>query len=124
MDVDQSRPHRLTFLWHSVTPWQHDFPRAPPNPCAYLRRMTDETDLDVRGLLCPLPVLKARKRLLSMDAGERLTVDVDRAVHDVVSGSVRNVGNHFCLPWHKAFDFAAEQFGVEGKGFTAVAVES
>ena len=77
MHVDQSRPHRLTFLWHSVTPWQPDFPRAPPNPCAYLRRMTDETDLDVRGLLCPLPVLKARKRLLSMDAGERLTMLAD-----------------------------------------------
>ncbi len=31
-------------------------------------------DLDVRGLACPLPVLKARKRLKSMQAGDTLVV--------------------------------------------------
>ncbi len=31
--------------------------------------------LDVRGLLCPLPVLKARKRLMSMKPGEVLRMD-------------------------------------------------
>jgi tRNA 2-thiouridine synthesizing protein A len=30
--------------------------------------------LDTRGLSCPLPVLKARKRLLGMAPGERLRV--------------------------------------------------
>lgn len=30
--------------------------------------------LDARGLSCPLPVLKARKRLLAMAPGERLRV--------------------------------------------------
>ncbi len=30
--------------------------------------------LDARGLICPLPVLKARKRLSAMAAGERLEV--------------------------------------------------
>lgn len=30
--------------------------------------------LDARGLICPLPVLKARKVLLSMKAGEKLRV--------------------------------------------------
>jgi tRNA 2-thiouridine synthesizing protein A len=30
--------------------------------------------LDTRGLSCPLPVLKARKRLLAMSPGERLRV--------------------------------------------------
>ena len=39
--------------------------------------MDDVPDLDVRGLLCPLPVLKARKRLLSMDEGERLIMFAD-----------------------------------------------
>ncbi|MEH6646263.1 sulfurtransferase TusA family protein [Sulfitobacter sp.] len=29
-------------------------------------------DLDATGLLCPLPVLKARKRLQSLNAGDRL----------------------------------------------------
>jgi tRNA 2-thiouridine synthesizing protein A len=31
--------------------------------------------LDVRGLRCPLPVLKARKRLMSLGPGERLLVE-------------------------------------------------
>jgi tRNA 2-thiouridine synthesizing protein A len=33
-----------------------------------------EEELDVSGLLCPLPVLKARKRLLSMPQGQVLKV--------------------------------------------------
>ena len=33
-----------------------------------------EQVLDTRGLSCPLPVLKARKRLLTMAPGERLRV--------------------------------------------------
>lgn len=39
--------------------------------------MTDnhpEAILDVSGLLCPLPVLKARKRLLAMASGEIIEV--------------------------------------------------
>lgn len=31
--------------------------------------------LDARGLRCPLPVLKARKKLLAMRTGERLLVE-------------------------------------------------
>jgi tRNA 2-thiouridine synthesizing protein A len=34
----------------------------------------DEILLDVRGLSCPLPVLKARKRLRELTAGSRLRV--------------------------------------------------
>ncbi len=33
-----------------------------------------EAEIDVRGLLCPLPVLKARKRLAAMQPGESLRV--------------------------------------------------
>jgi tRNA 2-thiouridine synthesizing protein A len=33
-----------------------------------------ETTLDARGLLCPLPVLKARKALKALDAGDVLRV--------------------------------------------------
>jgi tRNA 2-thiouridine synthesizing protein A len=33
-----------------------------------------EVQLDLSGLLCPLPVLKARKRLNAMASGEILTV--------------------------------------------------
>lgn len=36
--------------------------------------MTFDIDLDCIGLLCPLPVLRARKRLLAMQPGEVLRV--------------------------------------------------
>ncbi|KEJ87983.1 sulfurtransferase TusA family protein [Sulfitobacter donghicola] len=46
-------------------------------------------DLDATGLLCPLPVLKARKRLNGMQAGDQLRMRADdpAAVIDVP---------HFC----------------------------
>ena len=52
--------------------------------------MTDVTDiLDATGLLCPLPVLKARKRLKSLQPGQilELLADDPAAVIDVP---------HFC----------------------------
>ena len=39
--------------------------------------MTWDAELDARGLLCPLPVLKARKRLAQLAAGEVLRVVAD-----------------------------------------------
>ena len=50
---------------------------------------TDIETLDALGLLCPLPVLKARKRLKSLPAGGRLRVLADdpAAIIDVP---------HFC----------------------------
>lgn len=33
-----------------------------------------ETEIDTRGLLCPLPVLRARKRLIAMAPGQVLRV--------------------------------------------------
>ncbi len=53
---------------------------------AYLLCMdTKTTHLDARGLLCPLPVLKARKRLQSITVGDTLTMIADdpAAVIDV-----------------------------------------
>ena len=46
--------------------------------------MTD-AELDARGLLCPLPVLKTAKKLRSMAVGETITVLTDdpAAVIDV-----------------------------------------
>lgn len=51
--------------------------------------MTWDQDLDATGLLCPLPVLKARKRLSAMAQGQvlRMTADDPAAVIDVP---------HFC----------------------------
>lgn len=36
-----------------------------------------ENHLDTRGMLCPLPVLKARKRLKAMASGDVLSVSAD-----------------------------------------------
>jgi tRNA 2-thiouridine synthesizing protein A len=51
--------------------------------------MTFDHDLDAVGLLCPLPVLKARKRLTQLTSGQvlRLRSDDPAAVVDVP---------HFC----------------------------
>ncbi len=51
--------------------------------------MTADRQVDARGLLCPLPVLRARKRLISMQEGEvlELVTDDPAAVVDVP---------HFC----------------------------
>ena len=51
--------------------------------------MANTYDLDAIGLLCPLPVLKARKRLMSMQPGDRLRLLADdpAAIVDVP---------HFC----------------------------
>jgi tRNA 2-thiouridine synthesizing protein A len=39
--------------------------------------MNWDADLDARGLLCPLPVLKARKRLVPLARGQVLRVVAD-----------------------------------------------
>ncbi|MCG3267654.1 sulfurtransferase TusA family protein [Yoonia sp. I 8.24] len=51
--------------------------------------MTYDADLDARGLLCPLPVLKARKRLQALQSGQilRMVADDPAAIIDVP---------HFC----------------------------
>ncbi|MEJ8560458.1 sulfurtransferase TusA family protein [Yoonia sp. GPGPB17] len=51
--------------------------------------MTYDADLDAKGLLCPLPVLKARKRLQALTSGQvlRVLADDPAAVIDVP---------HFC----------------------------
>ena len=47
--------------------------------------MKYDHDLDAIGLLCPLPVLKARKRLAALNSGQilRLRADDPAAVIDV-----------------------------------------
>lgn len=47
--------------------------------------MKYDHDLDAIGLLCPLPVLKARKRLAALNSGQvlRLVADDPAAVIDV-----------------------------------------
>lgn len=39
--------------------------------------MTADAELDARGLLCPLPVLKARKRLSALTGGQVLRMLAD-----------------------------------------------
>lgn len=55
----------------------------------YMPVMASDADLDATGLLCPLPVLKARKRLQQLFSGQTLRVLADdpAAVVDIP---------HFC----------------------------
>ena len=58
--------------------------------------MEFDHDLDARGLLCPLPVLKAAKRMRAIASGEVLRVQADdpAAVVDVP---------HYCAESGNAF---------------------
>ena len=65
---------------------------APHRPLGYHPPMTREPDLDLdcEGLLCPLPVLRARKALAGMRPGQilRLTATDRMAAIDLP---------HFCM---------------------------
>ena len=62
--------------------------------------------LDATGLLCPLPVLKARKRLAALAPGDQLhmTADDPAAVIDVP---------HFCAEAGHALLATAEEDGAQ-----------
>jgi tRNA 2-thiouridine synthesizing protein A len=58
-----------------------------------------ETVLDVKGMACPLPVLRANRSLRSMPAGERLRVlATDRAAVADFQAFCRETG-HDLLAW-------------------------
>lgn len=65
---------------------------------------TVDHELDAMGLLCPLPVLKARKRLQSMAPGEvlRIRATDPAAIVDIP---------HFCTEAGHAFLGMAEENG-------------
>jgi tRNA 2-thiouridine synthesizing protein A len=67
--------------------------------------MWDE-ELDARGLICPLPVLKARRRLKAMAPGRvlRLVASDPAAVVDVP---------HFCAESGHALVATAEEAGAQ-----------
>lgn len=64
-------------------------PAPAPTPGNMTETAPFDVQIDARGLLCPLPVLKARKRLLAMPRGQvlRLLATDPAAVVDVP---------HFC----------------------------
>lgn len=68
--------------------------------------MEFDEELDATGLLCPLPVLKAAKRLRGMSSGAvlRLTADDPAAVIDVP---------HFCTEQGHTLLSADETDGVQ-----------
>ncbi|MCB2114855.1 MAG: sulfurtransferase TusA family protein [Rhodobacteraceae bacterium] len=70
--------------------------------------MTWDEEIDARGLLCPLPVLKARKRLLAMETGRvlRLLATDPAAVVDVP---------HFCA--EAGHRFLGEEDLGEGRAY-------
>ncbi|WP_375259725.1 sulfurtransferase TusA family protein [Citreimonas sp.] len=76
---------------------------------AYLHRMSEanwDHELDARGLLCPLPVLKARKRLQGLPKGAvlRVVADDPAAVVDVP---------HFCAESGNSLVGTAEEAGAQ-----------
>ena len=73
---------------------------------AYLSGMNFDADLDAKGLLCPLPVLKARKRLQALGSGQilRVLADDPAAIIDVP---------HFCA--EAGHELIAMQDSAEGQ---------
>jgi len=61
--------------------------------------------LDTSGLKCPLPVLKAKKALKALSAGERLTVIATDP------GAMKDF-NHFCEATGDILESATEDDGV------------
>lgn len=68
--------------------------------------MEIDAELDATGLLCPLPVLKAAKRMRALPAGAvlKMTADDPAAVIDVP---------HFCTEQGYALISAKEDGGVQ-----------
>ncbi len=88
---------------------------SPPQ-ASYLWRMEISETIDARGLLCPLPVLKLRKRLKSLAVGQcaLLLADDPAAMVDVP---------HFCAEsGHELLDIrpheAAQAFWVKKSAAT------
>ncbi|MEL6318729.1 MAG: sulfurtransferase TusA family protein [Pseudomonadota bacterium] len=73
-----------------------------------------DAELDARGLLCPLPVLKTRKRLAGLPPGARLLVVADdpAALIDVP---------HFCVEQGHALEAQGERDGDAAAGDAAAA---
>lgn len=67
---------------------------------------TEPSELDTCGLLCPLPVLKARKRLSSMMSGEVLQMVADDPAAQVDVP-------HFCA--EQGHELVDQQDGPDGK---------
>lgn len=68
--------------------------------------MSNDVVLDARGLLCPLPVLKVRKRLAGLESGARLKVLADdpAAVVDIP---------HFCTEAGHVLENQSEAEGAQ-----------
>jgi tRNA 2-thiouridine synthesizing protein A len=67
--------------------------------CLRMLRVMSETLLDVKGMSCPLPVLRANRSLRGLAAGERLRVlATDRASVADFQAYCRETG-HALLAW-------------------------
>ncbi|KAB7616398.1 sulfurtransferase TusA family protein [Amylibacter sp. SFDW26] len=68
--------------------------------------MTYDAELDATGLLCPLPVLKARKRLQALQSGQvlKMLADDPAAIVDVP---------HFCAEQGHELLKQAEESGAQ-----------
>lgn len=62
--------------------------------------MDFDAELDAKGLLCPLPVLKARKRLQGLAAGQVLRVEADDPAAIIDVPHFCNEAGHMLLDTH------------------------
>jgi tRNA 2-thiouridine synthesizing protein A len=73
-------------------------------PMAQLLDPKPDAQLDLRGYRCPIPALKARKRLETMELGERLEILADDPVAKIDMP-------HFCAEAGHVLEHAAERGG-------------
>lgn len=77
-------------------------------PAGYIARMVQwDISIDCEGLLCPLPVLKARKRLMQLSPGQVLCVRATDAMARVDLP-------HFCTEAGHAYLGATDEAGLHG----------
>jgi tRNA 2-thiouridine synthesizing protein A len=73
--------------------------RSAPQDASNGRRDMDETLLDVKGMSCPLPVLRANRALRTLQPGSRVRVlATDRAAVADFQAYCRETG-HALLAW-------------------------
>ncbi|MBX2856861.1 MAG: sulfurtransferase TusA family protein [Rhodobacteraceae bacterium] len=77
-------------------------------------------ELDARGLRCPLPVLKTRKRLSGLAPGDRLVVTADDPAAVIDMPHFCNEQGHTLEDWREEPDgslvFELRKGGIDGDG--------
>ena len=71
--------------------------------------MTHDIEIDATGLICPLPVLKLRKRLTNLNSGSIVKILVDDPAATLDIPHFCNENNHFLLETRKPLQQTANK---------------